>query len=216
MDGIRMKEKDNSSLKQSLYSVHPAVSMIQTVIRNLPENTGRSLNEWIQLVRESGPAGEKEQRAWLKNEYKLGGTTVSLIVDHTSGKGTELASPESYLKAAPAFVDAMYSGQKAGLRPIHEELIRIGRALGPDVKICPTKTTVPFYRKNVFAQIKPTTQTRIDFGLALKNARKSHSPRLIDTGGLAKGDRITHRFAISSLEDIDEEVREWFKIAYDL
>jgi hypothetical protein len=46
--------------------------------------------------------------------------------------------------------------------------------------------------------------------------RKSLSSRLIDTGGLEKGDRITHRFSISAMKDIDEEIREWFKIAYDL
>jgi hypothetical protein len=60
------------------------------------------------------------------------------------------------------------------------------------------------------------TQSRIDLGLALKSVRKSLSSRLIDTGGLEKGDRITHRFAISAMKDIDEEIREWFKIAYDL
>ena len=211
-----MKKTDNPGSNQSFYSVHPAVAMIQAIIKNLPKKTGRSLDEWIQLVKKSGPSGEKEQRLWLRTEYKLGGTTVSLIVDRASGKGTELASPDAYLKAAPGFVDAMYSGKKDGLRPIHDELIEIGRVLGPDVKICPAKTMVPLYRRNVFAEIKPTTQTRIDLGLALKNAGIPLSVRLIDTGGLAKGDRITHRFAISAVEDIDEDVREWLKIAYDL
>ncbi len=211
-----MKEKHNSSSNQNLYSVHPAVSMIQAIIKNLPEKTGRSLDEWIKIVRESGPSDEKKQRAWLKTEYKLGGTTVSLIVDGAAGKSSVLASPESYLKTVPGLVEAMYSGPKIRLRPIHDELIRIARTLGPDVKICPTKTIVPLYRKNVFAEIKPTTQTRIDLGLALKNVEKPLSAKLIDTGGLAKGDRITHRFAIASLEDIDEEVRDWFKTAYSL
>jgi hypothetical protein len=190
--------------------------MIQAIITNLPKKTGRSLDEWIRLVKKSGPSGEKEQRVWLRSEYKLGGTTVSLIVDRVSGKGKELASSDAYIKAAPGFVDAMYSGKKTGLRPIHDELIEIGMALGSDVKICPTKTMVPLYRKNVFAEIKPTTQTRIDVGLALKNAGIPLSTRLINKGGLEKGDRITHRFAISAREDIDEEIRKWLKIAYDL
>lgn len=73
--------------------------MIQAIIKNLPKKTGRSLDEWIQLVKKSGPSGEKEQRVWLRTEYKLGGTTVTLIVNRASGKGTELANPDSYLKA---------------------------------------------------------------------------------------------------------------------
>jgi hypothetical protein len=39
--------------------------------------------------------------------------------------------------------------------------------------------------------------------------------RLIDTGGFAKKDRITHRIAITSLDDIDDEVKHWLKVAYD-
>ena len=59
-------KKDESSSKKKLYSVPPMVSMVQAIIRNLLKKTGRSLEEWIQLLRESGPSGEKEQRAWLK------------------------------------------------------------------------------------------------------------------------------------------------------
>jgi hypothetical protein len=40
--------------------------------------------------------------------------------------------------------------------------------------------------------------------------------RLIDTGGLQKKDRITHRIPISSLDEIDAEVMGWLKVAYDL
>ncbi|HKO58166.1 MAG TPA: DUF5655 domain-containing protein, partial [Thermoanaerobaculia bacterium] len=83
----------------------------------------------------------------------------------------------------------------------------------PDAKLSPGKTIVPIYRKHVIAQIKPTTNTRIDFGLALGDTPATG--RLIDTGGLAKKDRITHRIEIRTLEDIDEEVREWLERAWE-
>jgi predicted GTPase len=82
------------------------------------------------------------------------------------------------------------------------------------VKVCPCKTMVPLYRKHVFAQIKPTTRTRIDLGLALKGTKVPK--RLIDTGGLAKKDRITHRIEITSVKDIDAVVKKWLKIAYEM
>ncbi len=188
-----MKNKENP---KGLYSVHPAVFHVQAVIRNLPEKTGRSLEEWIQLVKKSGPTEEKERRIWLKNDHKLGGMTLSLILDRMAGRGVDLSTSEAYLEAAPKFVEALYSGPRAGLRPLHDELVQTGRELGPDVNICPTKTMVPLYRKNVFAQIKPTTQTRIDLGLALTGVDKTQSARLIDTGGLAKGDRITSSICV--------------------
>jgi hypothetical protein len=39
---------------------------------------------------------------------------------------------------------------------------------------------------------------------------------LIDTGGLAKKDRITHRIEITEVGQIDDEVRKWIKTAYEL
>jgi hypothetical protein len=38
---------------------------------------------------------------------------------------------------------------------------------------------------------------------------------LIDTGGFAKKDRITHRIPITSLGDIDDEVKHWLQVAYE-
>jgi hypothetical protein len=192
------------------------VSYAQAIINNLPKTTGKALDEWMALVKKSGPAGEKERREWLKKNYKLGGTTAWMIVDRVEGKGDDDTDPEAYLKSAVRFVETMYAGPKAALRPIHDALIALGKSLGDDVKVCPCQTIVPFYRQHVFAQIKPTTRTRIDFGLALKGAKKKPPKRLLDTGGLAKGDRITHRIEITSLADIDAEVKEWLKIAYDL
>jgi hypothetical protein len=79
--------------------------------------------------------------------------------------------------------------------------------------VCPCKTIVPLYRKHVFAQIKPTTRTRIDMGFAM--GARSAEGRLIDTGGYAKKDRITYRIPISSVAEIDGEVKKWLRVAYD-
>lgn len=202
--------------RPSLYSVHPSVAYAQAIINNLPEKTGKSVDEWLRLLKKSGSKGEKEQREWLKKEYKLGGTTAHMIVARAWGKGAEDTEGEAYLKAAAGYVEAMYAGPKAELRPLHDALIALGLSQGDDVKICPCQTIVPLYRNHVFAQIKPATRTRIDFGLALKGAKAKPPKRLQDTGGLAKGDRITHCFAITTPEDIDEEVKRWLKIAYEL
>jgi predicted GTPase len=80
--------------------------------------------------------------------------------------------------------------------------------------VCPCQTMVPFYRNHVFGQIKPSTRDRIDLGLALKDTKVPK--RLIDTGGFAKKDRITHRIEINSVNDIDDEVKRWLKKAYDM
>jgi uncharacterized protein DUF5655/uncharacterized protein DUF4287 len=199
----------------SLYSVHPGIAMMQQWIAKLPEKTGRSLEEWIALVRTSGPPTEEARSRWLMAKHKLGSNAARCIAGRAEGKGLEEADPEAYLRAAARYVEELYAGGKAGLRLIHDRLVEIGLALGKDVKICPGKTIVPLYRAHVFAQIKPATRTRIDLGLALGAVPASKLPaHLVDTGGLAKGDRITHRIGITSLEEIDAEVGRWLEAAY--
>jgi hypothetical protein len=187
--------------------------MVQDWIAALPSKTGRTLEQWIELVTQSGPTTEKERREWLKREHGLGTNSAWWIAERAEGKGTEEGDPDSYLKAAEGYVEAMFAGSKAGLRPIYNQLLQIGLELGEDVKACPCKTIVPLYRQHVFAQLKPTTRTRIDLGFALGN--REATGRLIDTGGFAKKDRITHRIPITSLPEIDDEVKRWLKVAYE-
>jgi hypothetical protein len=187
--------------------------MAQKGVASLKQKTGQSLEEWLKLLKKSGASTEKERRAWLKSEHGLGLNYSSWIVARAGGKDDDFSSPEAYMHAAEEYVDTMFSGGKAGLRPIYDALLKLGLGLGKDAKASPCKTMVPLYRKHVFAQIKPTTQTRIDLGFAL-GARPAEG-RLIDTGGFAKKDRITHRIPISSVREIDDEVKQWLRMAFE-
>jgi hypothetical protein len=204
----------SAARKTSNYSVHPGVAQIQKWVSELPQKTGRSLDEWMALTRKSGPSTEKERREWLKKEHKFGTNSALWIAGRLEGKNTEEDSPEAYLKTAEEWVEAQYAGARAALRPLYEQLLKLGFSLGKDVKACPCKTMVPFYRKHVFAQIKPSTNTRIDLGFALGDMKTPK--RLIDTGGYEKKDRITRRIEIRSKDDIDDEVKRWLAKAYDM
>jgi Domain of unknown function (DUF5655)/Domain of unknown function (DUF4287) len=196
------------------YSVHPSVEKVRNWIDELPRKTGRSLDEWLRLVQERGPATAKERTAWLKSEHGLGTNSAMWIAETSLGTMEETGDPEDYLRRAVGYVETMLAGRKASLlRPVYDELLRIGLALGPDVKACPCSTIVPLYRNHVFAQLKPMA-TRIDLGFALRDTPATG--RLIDTGGFAKKDRITHRIPIASLAEIDDEVRRWLRVAYDM
>src|SRR5688572_15270695 len=81
---------------KSHYSVHPGVAMVQKWIAELPEKTGRSLEQWIELVRCSGPAGESERRDWLKKNHAFGTNAAWWIAERTEGKGLEDGDPEAY------------------------------------------------------------------------------------------------------------------------
>jgi Domain of unknown function (DUF5655)/Domain of unknown function (DUF4287) len=200
---------------ESLYGVHPGIAMAQKWVAELRGKTGRSVEEWVALVKKEGPEGFRPCVEWLKKRYKIGNNAAWWIVERADGKGEE-DTPEGYLKAAAVYVDEQYAGPKEKFRPIYHMLLELGKSMGDDVKACPCRTMVPLYRKHVFAQIKPTTNTRIDVGFALA-AHKGRLPkRLIDTGGLAKRDRITHRMEIKTSADVDEDVKKWLKVAYEL
>jgi hypothetical protein len=208
-----MAKSATKAARKSIYGVHPGVAMTQKWISELKQKTGRTLDEWLKLIRKEGPPTEIERRDWLKTKYGLGTNSAWLLAERSVGKGEEVGDPDAYLEAAEKYVEEMFSGKKEHLRPIYDALLKLGLKVGKDVKACPCQSIVPLYRNHVFAQIKPTTLTRIDFGLALGNMKTPK--RLIDTGGYQKKDRITRRFEITSLKDIDEEVKRWLKVAYD-
>jgi hypothetical protein len=199
--------------KKSIYGVHPGVAMTQKWVAELKQKTGRSLEEWLRLIKKSGPKDEKARRDWLKKEHGLGTNSAWWLAERAEGKSSDVGDPDTYLEAAEGYVETMFSGSKAALRPIYDQLLKTGLKVGKDVKACPCQTIVPLYRNHVFAQIKPTTTKRIDIGFALGDLKPTG--RLIDTGGFAKKDRITHRIPLESPADIDDEVKHWLKVAYD-
>jgi hypothetical protein len=190
----------------SLYSPPPHLGVEESYRTNLVERTGKTLEQWVELTRASGPPTEKERREWLKAQHGLT-TNYAWWVAERAGAEAEVYDPD-------ALVEAMFAGPKAGLLPVYDQLLALGLALGPDVRACPCKTIVPLYRVHVFAQLKPSARTRLDLGLALCDT--PFTDRLLDTGGRAKGDRITHRIALAAPADIDDEVRRWLRAAYDL
>ena len=200
--------------KKRLYSVHPGVAMVQKWVAELKQKTGRSLAEWINLIKKEGPTTAADRSDWLKAKHKLGTNAAWWLAERAAGKGGEEDTPEKYLKTAEKYVEEMLAGKKAALRPLYDQLLELGLGTGSESKACPCKTIVPLYRNHVFAQIKPTTNTRIDLGFSL--GKMKMPKRLIDTGGFVKGDRITHRIEITTPADIDAEVKRWLKTAYDL
>ncbi len=195
------------------YSVHPGVLAAQKLMADLVSGTGRTPEAWLDLIRRSGPVTEKERSEWLRVSHKLPAATAWLLAERSVGREEDASDPDLYLEAALRYVDEMFSGRRAALRPLYERLLEDAFALGDDVRACPCRTMVPLYRHHVFAQIRPATHSRLDLGLALGDMKTP--PRLIDTAGLGRKDRITRRIEIRRIGDIDADVRRWLRTAYD-
>jgi predicted transport protein len=174
---------------------------LQTMIDNMPEKTGKSLEEWKKLL--STKAFEKHGQAvnFLKTEHGVTHGFANTIVTLSKDTGE---SPED-------LVTEQYKGKEA-LKPIYEALMKIMSAFGEDITVTPKKTTVSIIRKRQFALIKPATKTRIDLGLKLPG--KALTDRLGNSGPF--GAMCTHRVQISSINEVDDELQTWLQEAYDL
>jgi len=194
--------------KNSVYALHPGFAMEESGVRILKERTGRTLEEWVRILKKSGPPTERERIAWLKEAHGISTNYALWIAKRADGGGSAAAYDPD------ALVEEMFAGKKAGLRPIYDHMLGLAFSLGKNVRVSPCKTIVPFYRTHVFAQVKPASATRVDIGFALKDRKPVG--KLVSTGGFEKGDRITHRIPVTSAGEIDKEVEKWLKHAYEM
>lgn len=173
---------------------------LQTMINNMPEKTGKSLEEWKKILKKKSFAKHSEGVKFLKSEHGVthgfANTIVSLSKDDGAG-GDDLVTNQ-------------YNG-KESLMPIYEALIKYISTLGKDVTITPKKTSVSIIRKRQFVLIKPATKTRIDLGFKLKD--KPTTDRLENSGPF--GTMCTHRVKITDKKEVNAELKKWIKEAYD-
>lgn len=203
------------------YDVHPTVAEMGEWIASLEIKSGRSLDGWMSFIKKQKYPDAKTARASLKDDHSLGSHAARWLAERSFAKDLSIMDddPKRYLALAPKYVAGQYSGKKAPLEPIFARLVALARTLGRDVLVCPCQSMVPLYRNHVFANIKPTTNSRVDLGLCvapLVKASRKLPARLIDTGGFEKRDRITHRIAIETADQINEFVHTWLKKAYEL
>lgn len=173
---------------------------LQTMIDNMPEKTGKSLSQWKTILAEHKFEKHGQAVKFLKEQYGVTHGFANTIVQLSKDSSE---SPED-------LVTIQYS-KKEGLIPIYQRLIGIVEQLGSDVNVVPKKTSVSIIRKTQFALIKPATKTRIDLGLKIKG--QDPVGRLEPSGPF--GTMCTHRIQLTSIEEVDDEVINWLKTAYE-
>jgi hypothetical protein len=178
----------------------------QSMIANLAEKTGKPLEQWLKIARKSGAAKHGEIVSFLKSEHGLGHGYANLVAHKT------LESDAGSIAAGGTdLVAAQYSGAKAGLRQIYDRIIEIVSKFGNDIEISPKKGYVSLRRSKQFAIVQPSTATRVDVGINLKD--KPPTERLEASGSFNA--MVTHRVRIEKPSDVDSELKGWLKDAYE-
>ena len=172
---------------------------LQTMINNMPEKTGKKLDEWLQVLHKKNIEKHSIAVKFLKTEYGLTHGFANTIVTLSKEKN----------ESSEDLVVNQYKGKEL-LKPIYDLLISTVEQFGSDVVITPKKGSVSIIRKKQFALIKPATKTRIDLGLKLKDI--DVQSRLEGSGPF--GTMCTHRIQLNRIADVDAEVIKWLSMAY--
>jgi uncharacterized protein DUF5655/uncharacterized protein DUF4287 len=180
---------------------------IAAQIRNLEARYGKPLQEWFGIIAASGLTRHAEVVAMLKADYGMAhgaAHRVSLLSRQPAATAAAPASPG-------ALADALYTGRKAALRPLHDQLMAMIGTLGPDVGQAPKKGYISLRRpRKQFAMIQPSAAGRIDLGLILP--RTPPGGRLEPSGSFNA--LFTHRVRVTTAGDLDDELAGWLTAAY--
>lgn len=138
--------------------------MMSALAASMAERTGRTVEQWVAVVNDDGPdpLDQKAVRAWLKSEHGLPQNTQWTLADAAArAAGWQPPSTEAY-------VDALYSGKKAALRPLHDPVSALALSMGTDVTAEGRGTYIPFVRRTQFAAVAPGPYGRLRVGVRLR------------------------------------------------
>lgn len=179
---------------------------MQTQLENIQKKTGKSYDELAAIIHTSGLSKHSEIRDYLKRELGLGHGDANALV-HAVLKSDGQRAAEG--KAEDAVLDEIYSGAKAGFRPIHEKLMKEINKFG-EFEIAPKKGYVSLRRKKQFAMIGPKTNTRFEVGINARDLMKNS--RLLEQ---PKGSMCNYIINLSDIKEVDAELIAWLKTAYE-
>ena len=176
------------------------------MIASLKQKTGRTLDEWFEVVKAAGHTKHGQMMSLLKSEHGVSHGFANQI----ALRCVERLSPGTDDTGDP--VAAMFEGNKAGLKPIYDAILKQIEAFGPDIDLAPKKGYVSVRRTKQFAILQPSTATRLDVGINLKGV--DPSGRLEASGSFNA--MLTHRVKVSKIEEVDDELVAWLRQAYGL
>lgn len=161
--------------------------MAQGVAASMKARTGRSIDEWVSLVAESGldPLDQLAVRRWLKDVHGVPQNSQWAIAFAAAEKaGWTMPSPAE-------FADALFAGAKAGLRPLHDAIVARAASLGPDAEIQGRGGYTPVVRRTQFVAVGPGPRGTLRVGLRYRSAVPDDE-RLSPAKGFAQATHWLH------------------------
>ena len=176
----------------------------QTMIDNLHKNTGRTLEQWIDIVNKESIAKHGDIIKFLKEIHGLSYGFANLIAHKAKGSDAGSAMDQDEL------ITKQYQGKEHFI-PIYQKLMSEIEKFGNDIEIAPKNAYVSLRRKKQFALLQPATKTRFEIGIILKGQESQGKLEAINTPNAM----CSHKINIAEINDIDKEVIEWIRAGYE-
>ena len=188
---------------------------LRTMIGNLPERTGKNLDDWIKLLAASGLEKHGDLVKHLKTDHGMShgfaNTVAHCYRDPSRIPGGAATAAAGGGGAPTDPVAEQYAGAKADLKPIYDKLVAAIGKFGGDVELAPKKAYVSLRRSKQFGIIQPSTKTRVDVGLNMKGV--APTARLEASGSFNA--MVSHRVRLATTDDVDAELIAWLQQAYE-
>lgn len=193
---------------------------LETQLANIQKRTGKTLDELKAVIAGSGLVKHGQLVAMLKKDLGMGHGDANTLVHFSKGHPSLAAGrsgpsgptgPTGPTGPAgiAAELDRIYSGPRAALRPIHDNVMDAVNTFG-DFEIAPKKTYLSLRRKKQFAMVGPATNTRVEIGLNMKDVKGTSRLEALPPGGMCQ-----YRVKVDSPAQVDAELIDWIKRAYD-
>ncbi len=176
----------------------------QTMIDNLQKNTGKTLEQWKEIVARKKFEKHGEIMKFLKEEHSLTHGFANLVALKYRGTDAGSAASEDDL------ITKQYQG-KEHFKPLYDKLMSEIKKFGKDVEVAPKNAYVSLKRKKQFAILQPATKTRFEVGINLKGQPAAGKLEIIT----AANSMCSHKINLADIDGADKEVMEWLKKAYD-
>ena len=181
---------------------------IENQIKNIQTRSGKTLDELFAIFTKSGLKKHGEVRSLFINELGLGYGDANTLASHfLQSNGVAIGKVESV--NPDLAVSDIYNGQKAALRPIHDEVMNYIKSLG-QFEIAPKKGYLSLRRKRQFAMVGPVTNSRIEVGLNMKDILPTNRLEQNPPGGMCQ-----YKVKITSKDEVDAELKAWINIAFN-
>jgi hypothetical protein len=181
-----------------------AEAMAAKMEANIAENTGKTVDQWVETVKAAGLEKHGQIVKMLKTDHGFTHGYANLVAHRTLQSSHVEASDDD-------LVTAQYAGPKADLKPIYDAIMQRVKDFGDGLEVAPKKAYVSLRHKKQFALVQPSTRTRVDVGINLVD--REPGDRLEASGSFNA--MVSHRVRLTSVDEVDDELEGWLREAFD-